>query len=321
MNCDVIVYDNSGPPGAFGRLHNASKPTGGTEVHAVQLCEGLVGAGLGVVGVSALPVGEISNAHAAYVQSVKDPSCRALVTVGLTPVPPIPTDRHVVLWTHDPPHNVPHLEQRMLRWSEFVCVSHWQANRFPRGWKTRVIPAMIDDWIYDLPRVEKDPMRFVCVSAWWKGSLETLRAWEEIAPRGARLEMGSPYSHPPNAREIVERVRGCSWIDLANPRAVVEAMRSAAGVFRVIRAPETFGATDAIAQVLGCRVHALTLGDPGALPEVLAPSPGWVTSDASKFAHEFRASVLAPPRAGYMIEGRNYRAARVIPMWKEALDL
>jgi hypothetical protein len=320
VNVDVIVYDNSGPAGAFGKRHNASKPTGGTEMHAVQLCEGLIDAKRSAVGVSHIPGYELGYWPIGDFENEGMAACRALVTVGLTRIPNrVTTDRRVVLWNHDPPHNLPHIEH--LRWSTMVCVSRWQANRFPRGWDARVIPAMIDDWIYDLPRVEKDPMRFVCVSAWWKGALDTMRAWEELAPPGARLEMGSPYSHPANAKEIVERVRGCTWLDLPNPRAVVEAMRTAAGVFRVVTAPETFGVTDAIAQILGCRTHVLMMNDTGAIPEVLAPTPGWVTTDVQQFGHEFRASVLSPHRGGYDIHGRDYRPRKVIPMWLELLDL
>jgi hypothetical protein len=320
---DVVVYAGD-EAGAFAPAYNASKPTGGSEVHAVQLCEGLGAEGLRVVGVSPIPSPEVS-AHARYLpdgQSALVHDCRALITMGLSPPPRSQRpDRHVVLFTHDAPHNVPHLEAAGLRWSEFVCVSQWQASRFPRGWKTRVIPPIVDDAVYSLPAVEKDPKKFVCVSAWWKGTQQTLEAWSQIRPPGAELHIGSPYSHPPNARSIVERVPGCVWIEPKSPRDVIEAMRPAIGVFRVCMQPETFGITDVIGQIVGCRIHALCPNGLGGMSEALHDPSPWVTTDGEQFAREFHKAFHAPPLAGYEIRGRDLRASRIIPMWRELLDL
>lgn len=321
VKADVTVYDASGPAGAFSPSHNASKPTGGTEVHAVQLCEGLASAGFEVRGISEIPKGDRGMCgKAVYLDRGFAPdTTRALVTIGLTRIPEhIATDRHTVLWTHDPPHNVPFLIEAGLRWSEFVCVSEWQAARFPRGWKTRVVPPMIDDWIYNLPPVEKDPGKFICVSAWWKGTVQTLQAWKQLRHPGQQLYVGSPYSHPPDAQAIVERA-GCVWVDLTSPRAVVEAMRDAAGVFRVVTAAETFGVTDAIAQILGCRVHAWAVGGLGGMPEAL--NPGWHTENGDEFSTEFKKMSLSPPRGGCEIKGRDFRAEKIIPRWVRGLRL
>ena len=328
---DVVLFADN-VEGAFSPQHNASKPTGGTEVHMVQLEEGLAASGLRVCGVSPLrdgdreaPAEPAATKGSVYVpiEAAADPkwaplASRALITAGLTKPPAwLKTDRHVILWTHDPGHNVPHLEAAGLRWSEFVCVSQWQADRFPRGWKTRVIPPIVDDAVYSLPAVEKAPGKFVCVSAWWKGTQQTLEAWSQIRPPGAELHIGSPYSHPPNARSIVERVPGCVWVELASPRAVVEAMRDAAGVFRVCMQPETFGVTDVIAQILGCRVHILAPNGLGGAAEALC-APHCATENVEQFALQVR-TPPEPETIGNVF--LDLRASNVIPLWRKLLDL
>lgn len=325
MTWDVVLYADT-KEGAFAPEHNASKPTGGTEVHMVQLAEGLAAAGYGVTAIS--PISEPETTRAGYrcmpsAGNVEQLRCRALVTAGLSKVPEwIKPDRAAILWTHDPPHNLPFLVGH--RWQRFVCVSEWQARRFPHGWDTAVIPAMIDEWIYELPPLHKDRQKFVCMSAWWKGTADTLLAWEQMRPPGATLYVGSPYSHPPNAPEVVRATPGCQWVDLKSPKDVVEAMRDAAGVFRVALSPETFGATDAIAQILGCRTHVLCPhGEMGALPATLG-AWNFVTSDVEKFKRELHSAYLAPPvemnfdRDRYL---KNYRPAAIIPQWVKLLGL
>jgi hypothetical protein len=322
-DCDVILYADD-PLGAFAPDFNASKPTGGTEVHMVQLAEGLAAEGFAVVAYSAIPARETHGAEYRPPSSGITPRCRALVTAGLSQVPNwIRTDRHAILWTHDPPHNVPFLVERGLRWNKYVCVSEWQRARFPFGWDTAAIPSMIDPWIYDLPPVPKDPKKFVCVSAWWKGTMDTLVAWEMNHPAGATLYVGSPYSHPPSARAMVERTPGCRWVELPSPRAVVEMLRDAAGVYRVCAAPETFGVTDAIAQILGCRVHVFCNGDPGALPDTLG-AWHYVTNNLDQFHREFLASYHAPPLEpsfDHQRHLRDYRPKKIIPQWMKLLGL
>ncbi len=318
VKSDVVLYADD-PAGAFSPTLNASRPTGGTEVHMVQLAEGLAQMGYHVLATS--PIGDEYAMHEAespaYLPSSRIVSwtSRALITAGLTKRPPwLETDRHVILWTHEPGHNLPHLEAAGLRWSEFVCVSHWQALRFPRGWKTRVIPPIIDDWIYALPPVEKNPRKWVSLSAAWKGLQQTLEAWTQIRPPGAELHVGSPYSHGPEARQMVERTPGCVWVPLDSPRAVVEAMRDAAAVFRVVMAPETFGVTDAIAQILNCRIHAYCPNGLGGMAEALLDLR-YVTTDVSAFAEGVKSPGEAP------IAFYNFRASRIIPMWRKLLDL
>lgn len=314
---DVLLYADD-PAGAFSPSLNASRPTGGTEIHLVQLAEGLGRTGLLVIGVSEIPKDETTEyavyCHPPRMEWLARWRTKILITAGLTKPPEwVKADRHLVLWTHDAPHNLPHLEAAGLRWSEFICVSHWQASRFPRGWKTRIIPPIIDDWIYDLPPVTKRRGKYVCLSAWWKGTRQTLELWPQVHPAGAELVVGSPYSHPPEAREMVERTPGCRWVELPTPRAVVEEMRDAEGVFRVATAPETFGITDVIAQILGCRIHAFAPSGFGGAEEALAEPIGYASN-----IETFLAELTKPADRCCVLD---LRASKIIPRWRRLLDL
>ena len=318
---DVIVYDGNGPAGAFSYARNKMRPTGGTEVHLVQLCEGIAGYAMHTAGISSIENAEVPDigGFPRYfpVGHVDAPTeTRALVTCGLKGLPPegLTTDKHVILWTHDPAHNIPHIQH--MRGYNFVCVSHWQANRFPKGWRRAVIPPMIDHWVYQLPKVEKDPNKYVCVSAYWKGTLETMTLWPQVAPPGATLYVGSPYSHPPHFKELVERTPRCKFISLENPGAIVHSMRDAAGTFRVCTQPETFGVTDAIAQVLGCRTHVFCTSDVGGLAESLEPT-GCVTTDFQQFTRRLHETHGKP----FVGSHKDFRPRKILPQWMDLLDL
>ena len=284
-DCDVLLMDTNGPPGGFAPLHNASKPTGGTEIHLTQLAEAFARAGFSTLAVSDIPKAEQHGARYVPRRETSRLRCRALISCGVGPLPiGVTTDRAVVLFTHAIGRNVPHIQH--LRYSDIICVSKWQASEAPFAWRVHPIRPIIDDVIYDLPKVEKDPNKFVCFSAWWKGGAETLVVWEQIQRKpGQTLYVGSPYSQGTDLQARVERVPGCIYVPLENPRAVVEAMRDAAGVFRVSTTPETFGVTDAIAQLLGCRIHHWACGGVGGANEALGGE--YVTADRAEFTRDF----------------------------------
>jgi hypothetical protein len=322
---DLVLYADN-PAGAFSASLNASRPTGGTEIHMAQLADGFAEAGVDVRGISDLPPGAEGGffqrpplrpempCH--FADRYQPTTSKVLITAGLTRPPAwIEADRHVILWTHDPTPNLGLLEGQGLRWSEFVCVSEWQASRFPRGWRTRVVDPIVADWIYELPKLLSKPGKYVCVSAWWKGTRQTLEAWAQLRPPGATLHVGSPYSHPTDARAMVERTPGCRWLELATPRAVVEAMRDAEAVFRVVTAPETFGVTDVIAQILGCRIHAWAPNGPGGALEALREPHGYAPS-----LQEF-AQGLASPETTASGGRLDLRARDIIPEWRAFLDV
>jgi hypothetical protein len=287
-----------------------------------QLAEGLSRRGHSVIAASDGGYG--AEEGPAYVEAsslvLDGAECDVLITCGATiPPPSIRCDRHVVLWTHDPVagQNIAYLESAGLRWAEFVCVSQWQADRFPRGWRTRVVPAMIDDWIYDLPPTERRLRTYACVSAWWKGTDQTLALWRSAHEAGVlagdTLLVGSQYSQPDDARARVEATPGCEWVEQPNPRAVVDVLRTVQGVFRVSVHSETFGVTDTIAQIVGCRTHVLTAAPQGGLAESLSPNDD-VSSTPEELFRKMRA-YASPVRA------RDFRASRIVSRWERGLGL
>ena len=174
---------------------------------------------------------------------------------------------------------------------------------------------MVDDWIYALSHVVKKPGKFVCLNGWWKGTQQTLELWSQLRPPGTELVVGSPYSHPADAREIVARCPFARWVDLSSPAAVVEEMRDAEAVFRAVMAPETFGVADVIAQIVGCRVHAYAPQGPGGAAEALVQPHGY-TSDLQAFSTAVSACRGRRAEPGFL----NQPASRIIPMWTELLD-
>lgn len=241
--------------------------------------------------------------------------CRALVTCNIGPMPGyITCDRHVRLFTHLPDINRPFIQH--LRFFDIVAVSRFQRNLFPYGWRVTNIPPIIDDWIFDLPPVAKDPNKYVSFSAAWKGLYEALVIWDQMRKPDQRLHVGSPYSHGPDLQRRVESSPGCVYEPMANSREMIEKMRDAAGVFRFVGTPETFGVTDLIAKILGCRIHALHGGGIGAAREALGMDCNVVDS-----REEFTRNWNTPPAHYEPEPARDLRARNVIPQWVKILDL
>lgn len=244
---------------------------------------------------------------------------RALLTARACPIPPwIRAERTFTTCVDDPrgePESFAHLKGR----TTIVCLSEWQANLYRELGHERVIviPSMIADDVYSYRACEKVPGRFVCVNAWNKGTDETLRAWARLRKRlpGCELHVGSPYSHPPDAAERCAWA-GAKWIGQLGPSAVVSALSTAEAVFRVCTAPETFGVADAIAEVVGARVHCLCTNGFGGARDALSSQSLTVHPDMFEkymvMTHEKWPTLLPEPRA-------DYRVSTIIKRWEEVL--
>jgi len=326
---DLVVYDQHF---AWSPSYNETHPVGGWECHVVQIAEWLAGRGLRVVASRAADVEGLHvwseggpAAHAGGVVWIDSRSlegrsllqCRALITGRHSPIPDwIHADRIVTSAVDDPRHSKERYEHLLGR-STIVCLSEWQAMLYrSMGHDTAVIPSAIDDAVYDL-RGEHHPGRFVCVAAWNKGTMRTLAQWALLKSKypgwKAELRVGSPYSHPGDAKERCEQA-GAHWIGQLSPKRVIGELATAEAVFRVNdHHPETFGVTDALAEAVGTRVHCLRTGEIGAAREVLV-SP-YLTADPAEFERGvlFPALPYPPPN--------DWRASRVLPMWKRLLGL
>lgn len=288
-----------------------SRPMGGWEVMCRQLCEGLAGAG---VEVHAYRAGGSTVEHngVRYWDSRDEHAlarCNALILGRNSRRPMGPRAEKIVVAAVDDPRYEKHEIVAPV-----VCLSEWQASMFrDMGHTAWVIPSMIDDWIYDLKPVKR-ANSYVCVNAWNKGTDATLRLWKELALPG-ELTVGSPYGAPEDAYQRCAAV-GARWVGQLNARQVVAELASAEAVFRVCERPETFGVTDAIAEVVGTRVHCLCTNGVGATAESLSEGAVVVT-DPGEFAQWVR---WRPGPGGYIVAPRSdYRVSTIIPRWIKAL--
>jgi hypothetical protein len=306
-------------------LHGGAVQVGGFEVACEQIASGIASSlGVSTGGGEVVVYGPIESYERGvdyrlvYWGGKKPLECQALLTARACPIPSwIRAGRTFTTCVDDPrgePESFAHLKGR----TTLVCLSEWQANLYRElgHEKVIVIPSMISDDVYSYRACEKTAGRFVCVNAWNKGTDETLRAWAKIRKRlpGCELHVGSPYSHPPDAAERCV-FAGAKWIGTLSPTAVVSALSTAEAVFRVCTRPETFGVADAIAEVVGARVHCLCTNGKGGAVDVLA-SPYLTEGDAFEqnviMAHEKWPTELPTPRA-------DYRASTIIKRWEEVL--
>lgn len=318
MSPDVVMYDENF---GWGPSFNASRPIGGWEVHCVQIATALAARGFKVVAMNpgapcAREEDGVAYGPHAYPTTI---DCRALILGRHSRVPDfIKADRTFTSAVDDPrfcDEKYDHLVGR----STIVCLSEWQAGLYrAKGHEAIVVPSMIDDDVYRA-RAHARMGGFICVNAWNKGTEATLALWARMKaarPRWkATLRVGSPYSHPSDAEARAKcEAAGAEWIGTLKPREVVEALVTAEAVFRVNdRHPETFGVCDAIAEVVGTRVHVLHTGEMGAARDTLV-SP-YLTRDLKEFEDGVMFPFLDYPPA------RDYRVSTIMPRWMAVLGL
>jgi len=243
--------------------------------------------------------------------------CRTLLTARHSRIPTWIRAERIVTSAVDDPRSCAHTFNHLLGRSLVVCLSEWMAGLYRElGHTTVVVPSMLDDAIYDVKRSPK-ASGWVCVSAWNKGTAETLALWAEMKgkhPELGDLSVGTPYGAPADAAEWC-RAHGARWLGQLTPPQIVRALAGSEAVFRVCVAPETFGVTDAIAEAVGTRVHCLCTNGLGAACEVLE-SP-YVTVDPVAFEH----GVLNPAHLTGEMTRKDWRVSKIMPQWIRVLGL
>lgn len=316
MSWDVIIYDEhqSWSPSLLASGRNG-QGVGGWECMMVQLAEGLARAGLSVLTMN--PDGwhsVIEDGRWARLDIGLHQTAQALLTGRHSGFPAwASVAQSFTACVDDPTHalrDYDHLRGR----STLIHLSEWQRSLYVGHERGIVIPSMINDWIYGLPRVPKSG--YVCVSAWNKGTDATLKLWGELGIDGT-LSVGTPYGAPPDAYERCAAV-GARWLGQLTPREIVHALNKAEAVFRVCERPETFGVTDAIAEVVGTRVNVLCTNGVGAAREVLSGA-AIVTEDADSFARCIRA--WHGKWGSSLTNFTDRRVSTLIPRWIEAMGL
>ena len=182
----ILIYDEHC---GWSPSLNASKGTGGTEVHLVQVATWLAGRGYDVV--AACHDGGGVEAGVRYIDTKESNVCEHERVYAADYILSVRKSHHpdgvharrgrFTLVTDDPRPD-PDAYSHLLGRSIMVCVSEWQAGLYRAiGHKCVVIPAMIDDDTCSIPH-NYVPGRFACLSAWNKGTDETLRAWSCLSP-------------------------------------------------------------------------------------------------------------------------------------------
>jgi hypothetical protein len=300
---DVVFYDDRG---GFGPSFNRDHAVGGAEMHLVQIAEYLSKEGHDVSAyLNGVP--EIIEGGVIY-RPFNGPwskRAKSLIIVGCANIPDnVRADKIFAFQVVDPrpcAHMFDHLKGR----ATMVCVSNWQAGLFRAlGHNTLVIPVPIPDEWYGMART---PVmnRFVCVSSWNKGALETIKAWKR---EWGELAVGSAYSHPDDAEDICATY-GATWLGTLRPRERwIDALASGYAAARICTIGETFGVADIAARAMGMQSYTYCTGDVGSLEEV----GSWPMTAYSRWAYNIAGHFNLPcPR-----DPNEFRASRVLPMWK-----
>jgi hypothetical protein len=287
---------------------------GGFEVACEQIASGIADTGRVVHAITPLHRERYENG-VTYTQNTPD-VCNVLLTARACRVPYAIKAHQTFTTCVDDPRSAPHTFEHLKGRTVIVCLSEWQAELYTElGHRdVIVIPSMIADEYAELRSMPKVPGRFICVNAWNKGTYETLQIWSQLRGRmpDSELLVGSPYSHPPDAEEQCKRA-GATWIGTLAPKAIAAQLASAEAVFRVCMAPETFGVADAIAELVGTRVHCWCVNGYGAARDVLLSE--FVTSRVERFVQGVlaaRGAPLAKPRG-------DYRVSTIIKEWERVL--
>lgn len=318
----ILIYDEHC---GWSPSLNASKGTGGAEVHNVQVATGLAKAGHVVSALCHDGRGQI-EAGVWYAESrggeVPAQCHDVLITVRASAIPPFVRAYRTFSIMHDDPRPEPERFAHLRDRSTLICVSEWQANLYRAlGHTCVVLPAMYDDATLSRFTSHRRAGRYACVSAWNKGTDATLEAWARLADDrwhhaaygGAPLALmvGSPYSAPDDAHERCERV-GATWLGILTPEQIVWELGAAEAHVRINTASETFGMTDCLARALGCKLITLCEGDPGALEETTGSAP--YTSRA-----EWERAVMNGWDRNHAV--RDYRVSKWMPRWLDVLGL
>lgn len=313
MKYDIVYYDTVSSP--FSRRLVTSQPSGGSEINHVKICHGLADAGYSVLVLNNLERGEIDGGVVYDNYRNADVECRTLVVSRFSEPPAsIKADR-IVMAANDQFQE--HQRAKYIPGTTLVVNSLWHASIFPAEWPKAIVPAIVPLEIYNLPKMTRDPNKFIYASAVCKGLRETLKEWKQVKTEYSVLRdawLGvTTAGHDRLSEETIESF-GAKWLGELTPDQVVEELRTAAGLFFVNILPETFCVLAAVAEAVGCRCHIWAKAG-GAL-ETTVRGP-WVKSGQEEFRREF----LRVFGRDYETVANDFSPSKVIPMWIEVLGL
>jgi tetratricopeptide (TPR) repeat protein len=327
MKFDVVYYDTVSAP--FSRRMVSSRPSGGSELNHVKIVNGLADLGYSVLVLNNLERGEVDGGVVYDNWRSDIVECQTLVVSRFSE----PTIAHVngdgigiscdriVMAANDQFQEFQ--RAKYIPGSTIVLHNQWHAQNFPADWPKAIIPAIVPQELYDLPRVPKDRNKFVYASAVCKGLRATLAEWKSLKDSHPELADAHLYVTTPGhdvlSQETIESY-GAHYLGELAPAEVVETLRDAAGLFFVNTLPETFCVIAAIAEALGCRCHVWTRAG-GAIAETVRTNL-YVASDQVTFRTEFLEAYRTERRgSSLVVEAHNFSPSKVIPLWESVLGL
>lgn len=322
LQYDVLLVSNTGMGFAPGIEHTA--PLGGSELEACLLLEELAKLNLKVGSVN--PIGSAvksKNVDNWSLNDLKIVDIKTKILINLRGIPPPQgiAFQRVIHWLtdniqSDAPYFMenlpPELNQRT------VAVSDFHLHQMKLSWNPSRIYNMVPDFIYNAPKVKKDPNLFLYASSAMKGLPETLKLWKELsnnyAIKKSKLLVCSPGYDRPDMEEL-KKIKNVEFIGALKIQDLIGAMLRCNGLFYVNRMPETFGLVAAFAEAVGCVPHALCLNGFGGLKEVV--NTPTVVDDVKLFSQNLidynngKLKCLSP---------KNFKPSIIIPQWVSLLE-
>jgi hypothetical protein len=330
---DVVISQNFGRP--IDGYRARTQPNGGSELHTVLVAEGLAGAGLHVAviqpGAHTVRWGHVDYYSA---QDVIDRgiwliSTDWLISQRFGNLPANVEFKRLAVEMHDlPDERVYQVTPAMAKVPGCKTIFHSNFNAelyndFPGK---VVIPAIIEDSLYELPALDRDSNRrdrvFVYGSAALKGLRETLELWGamkrdkacEYMMRKAKLIVTSPGYDSPDF-DSLRKVPGVEYQQQQTLGDMQKLLQRSDGIFMVNTLVETYGCIQTQCEVAGRYAWVFCPNGPGALKETLA-NPETVHTDINSFVRAVTAQKWPKPKPA-----KDVRASKVALQWLDALEL
>lgn len=240
--------------------------------------------------------------------------CKNLITSRFSNIPLYIKFDKCFIWMHDAAMPMCMKFNNLLKYNKnimIICPSNWSKSLLPKSWNVNVINNMIPDWVYSFKTTEikKD---FIYASSRLKGLDETLYFWnyinnEKIINDKILKVLNPGYDAPDD-----DFFKDCNvnYVGALPFYRVVNEISKSECLFYVNKMPETFCIVAALCEILGTKMHILTLYGDGALPEIL--NTKCIYSDYVEFIENIN-NIKDP------VSPNDYKISTVFEKWKEFL--
>lgn len=328
IDADLIIYDelsivyyNNGQllkPLEYTTKSLTEKSLGGTEFQLLLLMHEYTKLGKKVIcfnnNIEYSIENEIEFIPRKFIKNY-DISCKNLITSRFSDIPfNIKFDK-CFIWMHDAAMPICMKFNNILKNCKnimMICPSNWSKSLLPKSWNVNVINNMIPDWVYSYKSLEQKK-DFIYASSRLKGLDETLYFWNFINNErlivDKKLKVLNPGYDAPN-NDFFKDIT-VNYIGSLPFHKVVEEISKSESLFYVNKMPETFCIVAALCEILGTKMHILTLYGDGALKEIL--NTDCIHNDYIEFINMINnIKETAQPK--------DYRISTVFEKWKEFLN-